>query len=154
MANFIYNRGKFLVGSVNLAATSFDLQLMLVTTGYTSDDAHNLVDDGTTNDPKSYEISVGGYSRQTLASRTVFEDDGNDFAGLDATDATFSSLAAGATIGWAILYRYSSASTTSDTGQDLIAAYDVTDTPTNGGDITIQWASTSAGGVLKLGSTS
>ena len=74
---------------------------------------------------------------------------------LDASDVTFTGLAAGATIGWAILYRYStSGGTTSDTGQDLIAAYDVTDTPTNGGDITIQWASTSAGGVLKLGSTS
>lgn len=154
MANFLYNRGKFLVGSVNLAATSFDLQLMLVTTGYTSDDAHNTVDDGTTSDPKSYEIGVGGYSRQTLANRAMFEDDSNDFAGLDADNATFSALAAGATVGWAILYRYSTATTTSDTGQDLIAAYDVTDTPTNGGDISINWASTSAGGVLKLASTS
>lgn len=155
MANLVYNRGKFITGQINLAATSIDLMLMLVTTGYTSDDGHNLVDDGTTNDPKSYEISVGGYSRQALASRALFEDDTNDFAGLDASDVTFSALAAGATIGWGILYRYStSGGTTSDTGQDLLAAYNVTATPTNGGDITIQWASTSAGGVLKLGSTS
>lgn len=155
MSNFVYNRGKYLVGAINLAASSHDLQLMLVTTGYTSDDAHNLVDDGTTSDPKSYEIGVGGYTRQTLANRVVFEDDTNDFAGLDANDCTFSALAAGATIGWAILYRYStSGGTTSDTGMDLLAAYDVADTPTNGGDITIQWASTSAGGVLKLASTS
>jgi len=155
MPNLVYNRGKFITGQINLAATSIDLMLMLVTTGYTSDDAHNLVDDGTTNDPKSYEISVGGYARQALASRALFEDDTNDFAGLDATDVTFSALAAGATIGGAVLYRYStSGGTTSDTGQDLLALYDVTDTPTNGGDITIQWASTSAGGVLKLGSTS
>jgi len=155
MANLVYNRGKFLTGQINLAATSFELQLMLVTTGYTSDDAHNLVDDGTTNDPKSYEISVGGYARQNLSSRALFEDDTNDFAGLDASDVTFTALAAGATIGSAVLYRYStSGGTTSDTGQDLIARYEVTATPTNGGDITIQWASTSAGGVLKLGSTS
>ena len=32
----------------------------------------------------------------------------------------------------------------------LIAFYDVTDTPTNGGDITIQWAAAASGGVLKL----
>lgn len=156
MANLVYNRGKFLTGQVNIGSSSAcNLQLMLVTTGYTSDDAHNLVDDGTTNDPKSYEISVGGYTRQNLVSQALFEDDTNDFAGLDANDVTFSALAAGATIGWAILYRYSSSGgTTSDTGQDLLAAYNVTATPTNGGDITIQWASTSAGGVLKLGSTS
>lgn len=155
MANLVYNRGKFLTGQINLAATSFDLMVMLVTTGYTSDDAHNLVDDGTTNDPKSYEISVGGYSRQALANRALFEDDTNDFAGLDASDVTFTALAAGATIGWAILYRYSSSGgTTSDTGQDLLAGYNLTATPTNGGDITLQFASTSAGSVLKLGSTS
>jgi hypothetical protein len=128
---------------------------MLVTTGYSADQDHNLVDDGTTSDPKSYEIGVGGYARQNLASRALFEDDGNDFAGLDANDVTFPALLAGATIGGAVLSRYSSSGgTTSDTGQDLIAFYDVTDTPTNGGDIVIQWASTSAGGVLKLGTTS
>jgi hypothetical protein len=155
VANLVYNRGKFLTGQINLAATSFDLVLMLCSTSFTSDDGLNLVDDGTTSDPKSYEISVSGYTRQTLANRALYEDDTNDFAGLDATDVTFTALAAGATIGTAVLYRYStSGGTTSDTGQDLIAAYDVTDTPTNGGDITIAWASTSAGSVLKLGSTS
>lgn len=156
MPNFVYNRGKALVGQVNLAATSFEIRCMLLTTSYTSDDAHNTVDDGTTSDPLSYEIAVGGYARQTLANRAVFEDDGNDFAGLDADNAVFTGLAAGATIGWAVLFRYSTAapSSGSDTGQDLLAAYDLTDTPTNGGDITVTWASTSAGGVLKLGSTS
>jgi len=155
MPNLVYNRGKFMTGQINLAGTSFELQLMLVTTQFTSDDGSNLVDDGTTTDPKGYEIAVGGYARQNLASRALFEDDTNDFAGLDAADVTFAALAAGATVGWAVLYRYStSGGTTSDTGQDLLAAYDITDTPTNGGDITIQWASTSAGGVIKLGSTS
>lgn len=155
MANLVFNRGKLLTGQINLAATSFDLNLMLISTGWTSNDNLNLVDDGTTADPASYEIGVSGYTRKSLSSRALFQDDTNDFAGLDAADVTFSALGAGSTIGWAILYRYSSSGgTTSDTGQDLIAAYDIADTATNGGDITIQWASTSAGGVLKLGSTS
>ena len=152
MANFVYNRGKYLTGIIDATATTW--RVMLLTTGYTSDDAHNTVDDGTTADPASYEIAVGGYARQSMAL-SAFEDDTNDFAGLDSPDKTFSALAAGATIGWAVVYRYStSGGTTSDTGQDLLAAYTLTATPTNGGDITIQWASTSAGGVLKLASTS
>lgn len=155
MANLVYNRGKYRVGQLNLAATSYLLNLMLVSTGYVESVDHNTVDDGTTADPLSYEIGVSGYARQSLASRALFEDDTNDFAGLDATDVTFTALVAGETVGGAVLYLYStSGGSTADTAQDLIAFYDVTDTPTNGGDIVIQWASTSAGGVLKLGSTS
>lgn len=155
MANFVTNRGKFIVGSINLAVTSQTFHMMLLTTSFTSDDALNTVDDGTTNDPASYEIGVGGYSRQTISGRALFEDDTNDFAGLDHSDVTFSSLAAGATVGWAAVYRYStSGGTTSDTGQDFLWAYTLTATPTNGGDITIQMGSTTAGGALKIGSTS
>lgn len=155
MPNLVFNKGKFVAAGFPLGATSEVLTLMLVTTGYSADQDHNLVDDGTTSDPKSYEISVGGYARANLANKVRFEDDTNDFAGLDADNVTFSSLVAGATIGAGVLYRYStSGGTTSDTGQELVSFYEVTATPTNGGDITIAWASTSAGGVLKYGTTS
>ena len=156
MPNIVYNRGKYLVGTLDMTATTF--RLMLVSTGYVADQDHNFVNantsSGASGEPKVYEISVGGYSRQNV-TLTAFEDDTNDFAGLDASDVTFTALTAGQTVGGAVLYRYSSSGgTTGDSGQDIIAFYDVTDTPTNGGDITIQWASTSAGGVLKLGTTS
>lgn len=157
MPNLIYNRGKFILAQINASAAA--LQVMLVSTGYVANQDHNFVNSNTSSgangEPKVYEISVGGYSRQSLASLAVFEDDANDFAGLDAADATFAALSAGATIGGAVLYRYSSSGgTTGDSGQDLISFYDLTDTPTNGGDITVQWASTSDGGVVKLGTTS
>jgi len=154
MANFITNRGKYIVGITDMTASTF--RMMLLTTSFTSDDALNLVDDGTTADPATYEITVSGYARQNVAF-TAFEDDTNDFAGLDTGDKTFSALSAGQTVGWAAIYRYStsgSPNTTSDTGQDFLFAYQITATPTNGGDITIQIASTSAGGALKIGSTS
>jgi hypothetical protein len=152
MANGVYNIGKLRVANDSIASDA--LRLMLVSTGYVFDADHHQVDTGAAS-PKAFEISVGNYSRQSLAGLATFEDDTNDFAGLDANDVTFSALAAGATIGGAVLYRYSSSGgTTGDSGQDLISFYDVTDTPTNGGDITIQWASTSAGGVLKFGTTS
>jgi len=157
MANLVYNRGKFLIPNINTTAAV--LQLMLVSTGYVADQDHNFVNanssSGAAGEPKVYGITVGGYARQTLAAMATFEDDTNDFAGLDASDVTFSALVAGQTVGGAVLFRYSSSGgTTGDSGQDLIAFYDVTDTPTNGGDITIQFASTSAGSVLKFGTTS
>lgn len=153
MPNGVYNRGKFIVGTADMTASS-GFRLMLLTTAYTANQDHNTVDDGTTSDPASYEIGVSGYARSNV-TLSAFEDDTNDFAGLDTADKTFSTLSAGATIGNAVLYRYSSSGgTTSDTGQDLICWYELTATPTNGGDITIQFASTSAGGALKLGTTS
>jgi hypothetical protein len=152
VANFVTNRGKYLTAISDLSATTW--RMMLLSTAFTSDDGLNLVDDGTTNDPLSYEIGVSGYARQSL-TLTAFEDDTKDFAGLDTSDVTFTALAAGATIGWAAIYRYStSGGTTSDTGQDFYGAYALTATPTNGGNITIAIASTSAGGAIKVGSTS
>ena len=154
MPNLRYNRGAYLLGQGRVTAAAA-FRLMLVSTSYTGNMDHNLVDDGTTSDPLSYEIGVGGYARGSLASVTLTEDDTNDFAYFDATDQTFSALATGATIGGAVMYVYStSGGTTSDTGQELLALYDVTDTPTNGGDVVIQWAAPSAGGFLKLGTTS
>jgi hypothetical protein len=163
MANLVYNRGKYLAAQINSSGSV--LQAMLVTTSYVADQDHNFVNANTSagslGEPKVYELTVGGYARQTLASLATFEDDTNDFAGLDAADLTFAALAAGQTVGGCVVYRYSTSGgtsggtqTTGDSGQELLAFYDVTDTPTNGGDIGIQWASTSAGGVLKFGTTS
>lgn len=161
MANGVYNRGLYVVSQKDLDSTT--LRLMLVSTGYVFDPDHTRVahtGSNTSQSPAHFEISVGGYSRQSLASLAAFQDDVNDFAGLDAADVTFAALVAGQTVGGAVLYLYSSSgnstglATTGDSGQDLVSFYDVTDTPTNGGDITITWASTSAGGVLKIGTTS
>lgn len=153
MANATYNRGKYLVATMNMTQSSA-FRMMLLSTAYVGNMDHNTVDDGTTSDPLSYEIGVSGYSRANVTF-TAFEDDTNEFAGLDTADKTFAALAAGATVGHAVIYRYSSSGgTTSDTGQDLLLWYELTATPTNGGDITVQIASTSAGGALKLGTTS
>lgn len=154
MANVVYSRGQYIMarGRVTTSAT---YTLALVSTGYTADMNHNTFDDGTTSDPDGYEISVAGYARATLASVTLTEDDTNDMACLDAADTTFGNLTAGQTIGGAVIYIYStSGGTTSDTGQDLLSYYALTATPTNGGALTIQWAATTNGGFLKIGTTS
>jgi hypothetical protein len=161
MSNGVYNRGYSVAQVFDMTNSTF--RVMLVSTGYTFNPDHDFVNSNTSSgangEPKVFEIAPSGYSRQNL-TLSRFEDDTNDFAGLDASDTTFTALGSGSTIGGAVIYLYSSSGTlgagqtTGDSGQNLVAFYDLTDTPTNGGDITIQWASTSAGGVLRFGSTS
>ncbi|MGE5358210.1 MAG: hypothetical protein ACM3NQ_04275 [Bacteroidales bacterium] len=151
MANVVYSRGQYALGQGRLT-TSANLQVMLVTTAYVANMDHNTVDDGTTSDPASYEISVSGYARQQLASLTLTEDDTNDCAYFDAADTTFQTLAAGQTVGGAVVYIYSSSGgTTSDTGQDLATFLSLTPTPCNGGNITIVY---STAGIIRIGTTS
>ncbi|MCL4764528.1 MAG: hypothetical protein KJ018_22570, partial [Burkholderiales bacterium] len=131
MANLVTNKLKYelMTGDANLDAADLRV-LLLTTTGSVTPDT-NVVNDIVAN-----ELAVSGYARQAIAGETVTEDDANDFAYLDATDATFSALATGATIGWAALLRQ----VTNDTDSPVYAGYDVTDTPTNGSDQVIQWA--------------
>jgi hypothetical protein len=146
MANAVYNKGLEELGKALTDLDGSDLRALLVKSSYTFNKDHLTVDDGSANDPASHEIAVAGYARQALASKVVTRDDANDFAYLDADDAVFTGLAAGETIGGAVLYRNSGADGTSP----LIAFYDLVDTPTNGGNVTIQWNTPANGGVLKL----
>jgi hypothetical protein len=140
MANLVYNRGKQLLATAGVNLASADLRLLLTQAAYTANADHNFVSDVTS------EVSVSGYARQALANKTVTEDDTNDFAYLDADDVAFAGLASGQTVGGAVLYLYNAA----DSAAPVIAFYDLTDTATNGGTITVQWATPANGGVLKL----
>jgi len=147
MANGVYNRGKQLLAVAGLNLDTADLRLMLVNATYTFDNNHNFIDNSGAGDPIDHEISVGGYARQALTTTTVTEDDANDFAYLDADDVVFTALTAGQTIGGAILFDQAGGA---DTARAVIAFYDLVDTATNGGNVTIQWATPANGGVLKL----
>lgn len=139
MADFVFTRGCFEVFNGTFVPGTADARALLLDTDYTQDKNDNVLDD-----LDSDEISVSGYSRQALANETLTEDDTNDRAYMDADDVTYSSLAAGQTVGWAILYRH----TGSDATAPVIAAYDLTNTPTNGGNIVVQWTAPGSGGVL------
>jgi hypothetical protein len=155
MAGNVWTRGFQLVGRYDIVGSSW--RVMLLTTGYVFNGAHNFVSDVSTavGSSSGFEIQVSGYSRQVLASPTVTEDDTNLFSYVDATDTTFSALVAGGTVGAAAIFRYStSGGSTADSAQELLSYYPLTATPTNGGDITVVWASSSAGAVLKIGTTS
>jgi len=141
MADVVTNKCKYelFTGDANLDAA--DLRVLLMKGG-SPDPDWNVVNDIT---PGTNELTVSGYSRQTLAGESVTEDDTNDFAYLDATDPVFSSLVTGETITYAALFRF----VTNDTDSPIYCFYDVADTPTNGGNITIQFATPGNGGALK-----
>jgi hypothetical protein len=141
MADFVFTRGCYEIFNGTAVPGTADFRALLLDTDYTQDKNDNVLDD-----LDSDEISVSGYSRQALANETLTEDDTNDRVYMDADDVTFSSLAAGQTVGWGILYRH----TGNDATAPTISAYDVTNTPTNGGNIVIQWTAPGSGGVLYL----
>lgn len=137
MADLVTNKGKFEIFTGDANLDGADLRVGLIkTTAPTADT--NFRSDVT-------ELTVGGYSPQALAGETVTEDDTNDFAYLDATDPVFTALVAGETIIFAFLYRHVTVAADSP----VYAAYDVADTATNGGDVTIQFATPANGGALK-----
>jgi hypothetical protein len=145
MANFVYDYGKFLLanGGVNLLTANLVVVLMANTyiNGGTPSTGVANNKSNVHSEVSSYEITTGtvsGYARQVLGTKSVAEDDPNGFAYLKAANTTFTGLGTGNTIGGAVIIVDTGVNTTSS----LIAFFDVTDTPTNGGDITIQWALT------------
>jgi hypothetical protein len=150
MASIVYNTAKQLMADGTIDLDTNTIKVMLVTSTYTPDKDHDYVDAGGASDPCDAEIDVTGYTRgfngagrKTLASADVTTDKTNDRAEFDATDVTWTALGSGATIAGAILIKEG----TSDADSRLIAYIDLTDTATNGGDITIQW---NAEGILQL----
>ena len=141
MASRWYNRGAY--RALHSGLDGKDIRTLLVKSSYTFDATHNTVADVVAG---SSEISVSGYARYDHATVTVAEDDANSRAYLDLDDAAFTSLATGQTIGGAVLYIYNA----SDASAEVLAFLDVADTPTNGGNVTIQWAATSAGAVMYI----
>jgi hypothetical protein len=128
MAQIVYQRGIVdLLGAGDFLAGT--IKCTLHTSTYTVNKDHDYYSD------LSGEIAVGGYSPQTLASKTVAVDDTNDRALIDAADPVFSSLASGATVTQVVVWRDTTVAGTSP----LICQFDITSTPTNGGNITINF---------------
>ena len=153
----VYTEGQVAIGSGRVT-TAGAYTVMLCSTGYVFNCAHTGVDDGTTNDPASYEISgAANYARATLASVSLSHVDAENYSYLDATDPTFTALGGGYTIGSVVIFPYSTSSTqlgaatTGDTGQALLSHYATTGIATNGSNVTFTF---STQGFLKIGTTS
>lgn len=151
MASLVYNRAKkeILDGTIDLLSNT--IKLMLVTSSYVADDAHDFVEEAA-DDANEHELTGTGYDpgfagsgRKTLAAKVISEDDANNRGEFDDTaDVTWTGIDAGTAAG-VIVYKH----LTSDLLSVLIAYIDTGGFPivTNGGDLTIQW---NAEGILHL----
>jgi hypothetical protein len=144
LANLVYNRGKKILADSSLDWASDTIKAMLVTSTYSPNVDDNFIDAGGASDP--VDARVTGTTDQTLGTKSIVEDDTNDFAFLKAANVTYTAVPSGVTAVGVVLYKDTGTPSTSP----LIAYFDITDTPTNGGDITIAFASDANGGVLKL----
>lgn len=150
--DFIYNQAKYLLAAGTLDLLNDNIAAILVSVDYTGANATpnaDVLDSGAAGNVASYELTtatVTGYARVLLTGRAAVETDASNTACFVASNTTFTSLASGNTVGGVILIKDTGANTTSP----LIAFFDITNTPTNGGDITIQWANTAGGGIISL----
>lgn len=130
MAN-VSNRGKYEVIFRNWGGGAPTVKAILLTTSFSFS-----ADDNTLNQISTNRVS--GTTDQTLGSLAITEDDTGDQAYLDAADPTWTSVAGGATATGCYTYI---ADGGAESGDDLLGFVNTADTATNGGNITIQFAS-------------
>jgi len=130
------NKGKHLLATGALVMGTSTLQMGLLKTCAnvaTSTPDINFVTDMEAHADFAELTGASGYARVALTSVTSTEDDANDRDNSDAADVAFGALGAGATIVGAFIFKQ----VTNDTDSPVIAIYDLTSTPTNGGTVTV-----------------
>lgn len=143
MANIRYTIATELLLKADLDFENDDIRIMLVdstTTADTEEDTTTIAGFSTLG-----ELSGTGYVRKALASKTVTKDNANNQSYFDAADVTWTGINAG-TAAAVLVYKH----VTDDSDSVPIAYIDGGDFPivTNGGDITLRWASD---GIVKIG---
>lgn len=141
MVNVFYNRGKMELSTGATSWMSGTIQIALMSSSYSENNDHNILSEITAS-----ELSTTNYTRQTLGTKTVTEDDTNDWISFDAADPVWSSIgpaSGGPIIHGAVIFR----SGTNDVNSPLICFLDLTNTQVNGGNITIQFP---ANGIFTL----
>lgn len=143
MAN-VFNRGKLQLGEQGFSGLDFRMLLLRTGTAYVYDPDDNFVADVLTGGV--LELSVSGYSRQVLANVGVTENDTLDRVEYEADQVQFASLASGQTIDAAIVF----VQVTTDADSYLVSYYNLVDTPTNGGNINIQFDGSDPGDFVRI----
>lgn len=147
MSSGAYQGGvaDMLDGTSPILSTTYKVLLLGTATAYTFNPDDDVFDAGGANDIVDAEISVSGYTggwggsgRKTLASKTVSVNDTNNRVEVDAADVTWTALGSGATIEAAVIGVEGGSNDTTS----VPAVYlDPTNIPTNGSDVTLQFAS-------------
>jgi hypothetical protein len=146
MASGGYNNGstRFTDGTSPFLTTTLKCLLVATAVPYTFNPDDDVLDAGGANDIHDAETTVTGYTggfagagRKTLASKTVAVNDANNRTEFDCADVTWTALGAGQTLEAAVVAH----EVTNDTLSVPLIYLDPSNIPTNGGDITLQFAS-------------
>lgn len=150
MASLIYSKGleKILDGTIDILTTT--LKIMLVKTTYSPNSDHDGVDD-----VSAYELVATGYTggfagsgRKTLTT-SITRDTTNDRVVVAFADVTWTALGgvSNDTIGGAaIVYETGG----NDASSIPVAFLDLTNTPTNGSDIVLDFTAGADGGTIRF----
>ena len=123
MADFVYNDAalKLQNGSINWGSDT--IKARLVASSVTPDKDDTVMTGYT---------AIG--TDQTLGSKTgPTKDTANDRITYDAADPSWTAVASGSTVGFCVIYKF----VTNDGDSIPIACLDLTDTPTNGGNMSV-----------------
>jgi hypothetical protein len=144
MANMAMNEGIESVIDRNIDLIADTIKAALVKAAYVANKDNQFIDEGGANDIVDHRVT--GTTDQTIGSKATGKDTTSDFAYFDGGDVTYSAVPAGETAAGVGVYKDTGTATTSK----ILGYFDTTDTPTNGGDITIQWATPANGGILRF----
>lgn len=134
MPSFVYNQGAQALGDGSTLWLSASVKVLLLKgTGYTPNRDHNFV---SSLSPGSNEVTVLGYARQPLTSKTIVRNDTDDRIEYRAIDTPFGSLPAGETVEAAVIFDDAGVG---DGAHRLIAYADLPSLPTTGGTFTVAW---------------
>lgn len=97
---------------------------LALTSSYTPNKTHQFVDDVST-----YEVSVGGYTRDAVVGATRTVDTSQHRVIYDCDDPDFGSLAAGETVAYVAIAKL----ITDDTDSLMMGLYDLANFATDGG---------------------
>lgn len=138
MANMVTNAAKTDFVAGDLAWDSDDIRVGLlsgasVPAGCLDPDLNDVA--GLLAVSGAVECAATNYARKTTSSRTATKDTANDRANMDFANITWTALggAVNETIRAAFTYKEGA----SDAARRLISVHELTATPTNGGDFTV-----------------
>lgn len=136
---------KYFNGSIDLSNDTIRVALYDDSSSYTPDPdtvefLGDLFDGGTT----VAEFSDTNYSRQSVSTSSVTQDDTDDEATWDGDDVTWSSLGGSDTIQGAVVYKQVGGDDTTPADDPILRVIDSSEEsdlplPTNGSDVTISW---------------
>lgn len=122
MASFVTNSGADgLTSGGGITWSSDTIKARLVATSVTPN-----------KDDTAMTAYTGIGTDQTVANKTKTKDTTNDKIVFSFDAVTWSAVTTGSTVGFVVIYKF----VTNDAGSTPIAVIDVTDTPTNGSDMT------------------